>query len=315
MKNNMKRLTVFWVSLVAIVMGFTACNNDADEPDNGSHFAFDTDDRCYLPGVKTITHDEFLKYAAGNGWDHVSTYEINKDGSVKETEYYTDLDGVVPSDYYFVEDRLAYRYVSLPEGFGFKEIPYIYREDGNRLGWNDRLDDSFFTQFQILTISENEFKAVEYLAYRAGENGGHIYGLATYAKMDEKQREGFLDGYRDYMSIHAVEPMVLAYSVEKGVLEIRILNFTVDCGAESVEYEFQHLDNGKVQVNVVEVGENSADCFDIVDLKFTVPDVKVGETYTFDIYRKYLAGGHLAPYFEGVSIRVTEGGSGIIPRE
>ena len=88
MKNNMKRLTVFWVSLVAIVMGFTACNNDADEPDNGSRFAFDTDDRCYLPGVKTITHDEFLKYAAGNGWDHVSTYEINKDGSVKETEYY-----------------------------------------------------------------------------------------------------------------------------------------------------------------------------------------------------------------------------------
>ena len=315
MKNNMKRLTVFWVSLVAIVMGFTACNNDADEPDNGSRFAFDADNRCYLPGVKTITYDEFLKYAAGNGWDHVSTYEINKDGSVKETEYYTDLDGAVPSDYYFVEDRLAYRYVSLPEGVGFKEIPYIYHEDGNRLGWNDRLDDSFFTQFQILTISENEFKAVEYLAYRAGENGGHIYGLATYAKMDEKQREGFLDGYRDYMSTHAVEPMVLAYSVEKGVLEIRILNFTVDCGAESVEYEFQHLDNGKVQVNVVEVGENSANCVDIVDLKFTVPDVKVGETYTFDIYRKYLAGGHLAPYFEGVSIRVTEGGSGIIPRE
>ena len=54
----MKRLTVFWVSLVAIVMGFTACNNDADEPDNGSRFAFDADNRCYLPGVKTITYDE-----------------------------------------------------------------------------------------------------------------------------------------------------------------------------------------------------------------------------------------------------------------
>lgn len=311
----MKKLTVLWMSLVAIAMGFTACNNDADEPENGSRFVFDADNRCYLPGVKTITHDEFLKYAAGNGWDHVSTYEINRDGSVKETEYYSSMEGAAPSDYYFVPERLTCRYLSLPGAFAFKGTPYIYHEDGNRLGWNDRLDDSFFTQFQILTISENEFKAVEYLAYRAGENSGPVYGLATYAKMNETQREGFLDEYRDYTSTHAIDPTLLAYSVKEGVLEIRLLNFTIDCGAERVEYEFQHLADGKIQVNVVEVGEDSADCIDIVDLKFTVPDVKVGETYTFDIYRKYLAGGHLAPYFEGVSIRVTEGGNGIIPRE
>ena len=318
MKNNMKRLTVLWVSLVAIVMGFTACNNnDVDEPNKEyeSRFEFDTDDRCYLPDAKTITHAEFLKYAEGNGWEHVSTYEINKDGSVKETDYYTDLDGAVTSDYYFGKKELSYRFVSFPEGVVYKNIPYIYHEEGNRLGWNNRLDDTFFTQFQILAIDENEFKAVEYLAFRAGENGGPVYGLATYAKMNEEQREKYVDGYRDYMSIHAVEPMVLAYSVEKGVLEIRILNFTVDCGAESVEYEFKHLDNGKVQVNIVEVGEYSANCFDIVDLKFSVPKLKVGETYTFDIYKKYLDGGPLMPFFEGVSIRVTEGSNGIIPSE
>ena len=59
MKNMMKKL-LFWASLVAIVIGFAACNNDdVDVP----RFQFDADGRCYWADTKPISHADFLKYA------------------------------------------------------------------------------------------------------------------------------------------------------------------------------------------------------------------------------------------------------------
>ena len=95
----MKKLLFFW-SLLAIAIGFTACNND--DP----NFEFDEEGRCFLPNVSPISHATFLKYAEGNGWKHVSTYEINQDGSVQSHDHYRDLTGGGPSSYYFEKGHL-----------------------------------------------------------------------------------------------------------------------------------------------------------------------------------------------------------------
>lgn len=193
----MKKLLLL-ASLVAIVMSFAACNNDdVDVP----RFAYDADGRCYQPNAQPISHAEFLKYAEGNGWKHVSTYEIDEKGRVMKKGYYEDLEGASSSDYYFEKDSYSYNNFSFPYGTVYSTTSYIYQEDGNRIGYTNRFDDSFFTQFQVLSIDEHELQVVEYLGFRSGENSRDIFGLVTYQKMTDEERESYLHGYNNYKAV------------------------------------------------------------------------------------------------------------------
>ena len=140
----MKKLLFFW-SLLVIAIGFTACNND------DLKFEFDEEGTCFLPNVSPISHATFLKYAEGNGWKHVSTYEINEDGSVQNHDHYKDLIGGGPSSYYFEKDTYtSYYWLSAYPADAYSEVVYTYLENGNRIGHINRFNDNFFTKFQII---------------------------------------------------------------------------------------------------------------------------------------------------------------------
>ena len=182
----MKKLLFFW-SLLAIAIGFTACNND--DP----NFEFDEEGRCFLPNVSPISHATFLKYAEGNGWKHVSTYEINQDGSVQSHDHYRDLTGGGPSSYYFEKDTYtSYFWLDAFLAKAYSEETYTYLEDGNQIGYTNRFNDNFFTQFQILSIDENKLRMIEYIGIR---NNRNIYALTTYRKMSEEELNGYRENY------------------------------------------------------------------------------------------------------------------------
>lgn len=189
----MNRL-LHWLSLVAIAISFVACNNEeVDVP----RFQYDANGRCYLPNVKQISYAEFLQYAEGNGWNHVSTYEINPDGSVQETDYYEGLEGSSPSDFYFMQDHYSYRYFTCEFGEAFSTHDYQYKV-GNLIGYHT-MDGTFYTKFQVLSINENELQVVKHLAYRAGENARDIYGLVTFSKMTDEELESYRRAYESYI--------------------------------------------------------------------------------------------------------------------
>ena len=151
--------------------------------------------------AQPISHADFLKYAEGNGWKHVSTYEIDENGRVMKKGYYEGLEGASSSDYYFEKDSYSYNYFSFPYGIVYSTTSYIYQEDGNRIGYTNRFDDSFFTRFQVLSIDEHELQVVEYLGFRSGENSRDIFGLVTYQKMTDEERESYLHGYNNYKAV------------------------------------------------------------------------------------------------------------------
>lgn len=186
---------LFLASFVAIVMGFAACDGeDVEMP----RFQYDENGRCYQPDAQPISYAEFLKYAEGNGWKYVSSYEIDEKGRVLKRGYYENMSGASSNNYYFEKDRYSYEFFSFPWGRAYSTTSYIYQEDGNRIGHINRFDDSFFTQFQVLSIDENELQVVEYLAYRSGENSRDVYGLVTYRKMTDEECEDYLYGYNNY---------------------------------------------------------------------------------------------------------------------
>jgi len=188
----MKRFLLFG-SLLAIVFSFLACGDDLPQ------FEMDDEGVWGLPDARAITHAEFLKYAEGNGWKHVSTYEIMEDGSVSREERYGNLGGGAPSGYYFEKDtyvNFAF-YNAIPGKFR-TTAAYVYLEDGNRIGNVNRFDDTFFTKFQVLSISKDKLEVVEYLGVRSNKEGYRdIYGWATYRKMTAEELEACQEEYMD----------------------------------------------------------------------------------------------------------------------
>ena len=188
----MKRLVLLGSLLMAIVIGFTACS------DNDVMFQFDANGRCYMPELKSISHAEFLKYAGGNGWKHVSTYEINEDGSVQNKEYWEDRVGGSPNKYYFEEDfYISYFFMDAYPAHVYKSYSYDYQEDGNQIGWIDN-SGSFFAELQVLSINENKLRVIEFLGVRGGNVSlKRIYGLVTYSKMTAEELEKCRNSYGD----------------------------------------------------------------------------------------------------------------------
>lgn len=178
----MKKLLFFW-SLLAIAIGFTACNND--DP----NFEFDENGTCFRPNVSPISHATFLKYAGGNGWKHVSTYEINEDGTVQKHNQYEGGS----NSYYFEKDTYtSYYWLNAYPADAYSKVSYTYLEESNQIGHTNRFDDKFFAKFQILSINENKLQMIEYIGIRSNRD---IYALTTYRKMSEKELNNYRENY------------------------------------------------------------------------------------------------------------------------
>ena len=299
MKNMMKKL-LFLVSLVMIVMVFATCNDDdVDVP----FFLFDVDGRCYLPDSKTISHADFLKYAEEYGWKYVSAYEIKEDGSVPKNDFYEGL-YTGPLGFYVEKDAFFFSQKSGYIGATYSLNSYIYSENGNKISF-EKSDGSLFDKYQVLSIDENEIKMISNEGLRSYSDARPTYTLTTFQKMNDKEQGAFRKKYDEYVSSKEINCLV--YNVKDGVLQMQINDFTIDCGAEKVEYEFNKLENGVVQINIAEVGDVSANCFGYIDLEFTVPGLKMGETYQFDVRVKKMAVGIYFTYIKDFSVEMKEG--------
>lgn len=196
----MKKQLFFW-SLLAIAINFISCSNHNDEPEivicTGENFRFDENGRCYLPNNPPISFTEFLKYTEGNGWKHVSTHEINPNGTIQKEDYYQDLIGAGPSHLYFErENYTTYAYIDAYPAKAYYITPYTYVENGNFIGNIPEGTNEFHTEFQILSIDENNLQVIEYMGLRGYQDKlVKLYGLVTYKKMTDAELKDYQENY------------------------------------------------------------------------------------------------------------------------
>lgn len=169
------KLHSFIIALLCAV-SFASC----DKEDTYPTFSFDANGECYIPDAANISTEEFESSVVGYGWKHVITHEIDSDGKCSTKDYYEDLIGGGPSQYYFEssESLKEYMYVDAFPAHGYHTYAYDY-EDGNRISKNGHL------VMRIVSLKGDIMKVIDYLGIRA--DGVNIYGYSTYKRMSSKE--------------------------------------------------------------------------------------------------------------------------------
>ena len=169
------KLHSFIIALLCAV-SFASC----DKEDTYPTFSFDANGECYIPDAANISTEEFESSVVGYGWKHVITHEIGSDGKCSTKDYYEDLIGGGPSQYYFESSELLkeYIYVDAFPAHGYHTYAYDY-ENGNRVSNNGNL------VMRIVSLKGDIMKVIDYLGIRA--DGVNIYGYSTYKRMSSKE--------------------------------------------------------------------------------------------------------------------------------
>ena len=111
----MKKLN-FIMGLVLVLFAslfVASCNNDDEESleqefahvldNHGVAYSFSDNGNCFGDGGG-IGQADFNKMFIGHGWKHYATWEIDKNGKRQSGEYYSNMIGVTPENYYFDSD-------------------------------------------------------------------------------------------------------------------------------------------------------------------------------------------------------------------
>lgn len=169
------KLHSFIIALLCAV-SFASCDKEGIYPT----FSFDANGECYIPDAANISTEEFKSSVVGYGWKHVITHEIGSDGKCSTKDYYEDLIGGGPSQYYFEssESLKEYMYVDAFPAHGYFTYAYEY-ENGNRVSNNGNL------VMRIVSLKGDIMKVIDYLGIRA--DGVNIYGYSTYKRMSNKE--------------------------------------------------------------------------------------------------------------------------------
>lgn len=182
------KLHSFIIALLCVV-SFASC----DKEDIYLTFSFDANGECYIPDAANISTEEFESSVVGYGWKHVITHEIGSDGKCSTKDYYEDLVGGGPSQYYFEssESLKEYMYVDAFPAHGYHTYAYDY-EDGNRVSQNGYL------VMRIVSLKGDIMKIIDFLGIRA--DGAKIYGYSTYKRMSSKELKEIQNAYPDDLS-------------------------------------------------------------------------------------------------------------------
>ena len=118
----MKKLKIF-IGLVLVLFAslfVASCNDDDEESleqewahvldNHGDAYYFSDNGNCFGDGGG-ISQKNFDKMFIGHGWKHYATWEIDKNGNRKSDEYYSNMLGLAPENYYFESNTklTAYR--------------------------------------------------------------------------------------------------------------------------------------------------------------------------------------------------------------
>ena len=137
--NRLTGILLVFLSLFCL----TSCD-DVNFPT----FTFNENGVCKPTSLTPISSAHFEEAVVGYGWKHVHTYEINPDGTCQKQDYYTDLIGAGPTQYY-VESNSSlkeYMYIDAYPAWGFRTYTYTYSDE-------NRLLDGQRTVFQLLSVS------------------------------------------------------------------------------------------------------------------------------------------------------------------
>ena len=203
----MKNLKYF-VGLVLVLFAslfFASCNDDEEETmeqewahvldNHGVAYSFSDNGNCFGDGGG-IGQADFNKMFIGHGWKHYATWEIDKNGKRKSAEYYRNMLGLAPENYYFDSDtKLTTYYRSDISGGAVKKNEVTYTFNGRYNGTPRTvllLDNNKYIQITGWTLgAQPTFCMVHPLGIEA--DGTTVYGVSLYVQMTDKELKAMQD--------------------------------------------------------------------------------------------------------------------------
>lgn len=203
----MKKLK-FFIGLVLVLFAslfFASCNDDDEESleqewahvldNHGVAYSFSDNGNCFGDGGG-IGQADFNKMFIGHGWKHYATWEIDKNGKRKSAEYYSNMLGLAPENYYFDSDtKLTTYFNSDADGGAVKKTEVAYTFNGRYNGTSRTvllLDNNEYIQITGWTLGVQPiFCMVHPLATKA--DGTTLYGVSLYVQMTDKKLKAMQD--------------------------------------------------------------------------------------------------------------------------
>ena len=203
----MKKLK-FFIGLVLVLFAslfFASCNDDDEESleqewahvldNHGVAYSFSDNGNCFGDGGG-IGQADFNKMFIGHGWKHYATWEIDKNGKRKSAEYYRNMLGLAPENYYFDSDtKLTTYYRSDISGGAVKKTEVAYTFNGRYNGTSRTvllLDNNEYIQITGWTLgAQPTFCMVHPLGIEA--DGTTVYGVSLYVQMTDKELKAMQD--------------------------------------------------------------------------------------------------------------------------
>ena len=203
----MKKLK-FFIGLVLVLFAslfVASCNDDEEESleqewahvldNHGVAYSFSDNGNCFGDGGG-IGQADFNKMFIGHGWKHYATWEIDKNGKRQSGEYYRNMIGVTPENYYFDSDtKLTTYYRSDISGGAVKKNEVTYTFNGRYNGTPRTvllLDNNKYIQITGWTLgAQPTFCMVHPLGIEA--DGTTVYGVSLYVQMTDKELKAMQD--------------------------------------------------------------------------------------------------------------------------
>ena len=203
----MKKLK-FFIGLVLVLFAslfFASCNDDDEESleqewahvldNHGVAYSFSDNGNCFGDGGG-IGQADFNNMFIGHGWKHYATWEIDKNGKRKSAEYYSNMLGLAPENYYFDSDtKLTTYFNSDADGGAVKKTEVAYTFNGRYNGTPRTvllLDNNEYIQITGWTLgAQPSFCMVHPLGIEA--DGTTVYGVSLYVQMTDKELKAMQD--------------------------------------------------------------------------------------------------------------------------
>ena len=162
---------------------------------HGVAYSFSDNGNCFGDGGG-IGQADFNKMFIGPGWKHYATWEIDKNGKRKSAEYYRNMLGLAPENYYFDSDtKLTTYFNSDADGGAVKKTEVTYTFNGRYNGTPRTvllLDNNKYIQITGWTLgAQPTFCMVHPLGVKA--DGATVYGVSLYVQMTDKELKAMQD--------------------------------------------------------------------------------------------------------------------------
>lgn len=201
----MTKLLMTFVTLLFTAM-FIRCDDVYDDvtleseyldvlDNHGNPFQFDETGRPY--GYGGISEENFNKNIAGKGWKCEGTWKINDDGTRCKTDFYKNVCGAGPTDYYFASDGTgkAFYISDAVSGKGmYLPFTWSFNYDKNS-NQSSLIDCSTNGYIQVVGWSKGVLCVIQSLGVVS--NGKTTYAVAIYKEMSDKELASYNENYSE----------------------------------------------------------------------------------------------------------------------